>query len=101
MEVKDFHLNGAKTVHGGALFIALDSNLFIDEGKYRKPHAIEPFASYRAEQLRWVRDVLERYRPDPSIRAIFVAFHHSPFVTYEAPGGTFTYRIVSVRVFEG
>ena len=61
-------------------------NLFIDEGKYRRAHAVEPFASYRSEQLRWVRDVLERHETDPSIRAIFVAFHHSPFVTFEARG---------------
>ncbi|MEE8349368.1 MAG: metallophosphoesterase, partial [Acidobacteriota bacterium] len=70
-------------VHGNVLFIILDSNLLIDEGRYRKTHGLEPYRDYLQEQLIWVRDLLNASSHDPQIRAKFVFFHHSPFVSYE------------------
>ncbi|MEE8348204.1 MAG: metallophosphoesterase, partial [Acidobacteriota bacterium] len=70
-------------VYGKVLFIILDSNLLIDEGRYRKTHGLEPYRDYLQEQLIWVRDLLSASSHDPQIRAKFVFFHHSPFVSYE------------------
>jgi hypothetical protein len=84
------HLGGPESqrlwyafVHKGVLFLALDSNLLIDEGKYRKTHALEVYDGLRDEQLRWVEQVLEKYDRDDSIRARFAFFHHSPFISFE------------------
>lgn len=69
--------------YGGALFIALDSNLFIDEGKYRKTHALAPYRHLAEEQLSWLLRQLRQSATDPSIRAKFVYFHHSPIISDE------------------
>ncbi len=69
--------------YGEALFIVLDSNLFIDEGRYRKTHRLAPYRNYLQEQMMWVRDLLRAASRDPQIRAKFVFFHHSPFVSDE------------------
>jgi hypothetical protein len=68
---------------GPALFIALDSNLFIDEGKYRNTHAFDTYQGYADEQGRWLRQVLESADRDSTILYRFVFFHHSPFASYE------------------
>ncbi|MDA2932922.1 metallophosphoesterase [Acidobacteria bacterium AH-259-D05] len=69
--------------YGDVLFIILDSNLFIDEGRYQKTHALRPYQTYLKEQMIWVRDLLRNSSRDPRIKARFVFFHHSPFVSDE------------------
>ncbi len=69
--------------HGKALFIVLDSNFFIKEGKYRRTHALIPYRNHLKEQLVWVRDLLKKSSCDPNIHAKFVFFHHSPFYSGE------------------
>ncbi len=69
--------------HENALFIVLDSNLLIDEGKYRKTHRLPAYRDFREEQTRWLRRVLQRHATRPEVRARFVFFHHSPLVTNE------------------
>ena len=69
--------------YGKALFIVLDSNFFIKEGKYRRTHALKPYRDHLEEQLVWVRDLLEKSSCDPNIHAKFVFFHHSPFCSDE------------------
>ena len=70
-------------VYGSSLFIVLDSNLFINEGRYRRTHALEPYRNYAQEQLIWVRNLLEKASRNPAFRSKFVFFHHSPFITDE------------------
>ncbi|MDA2932812.1 metallophosphoesterase [Acidobacteria bacterium AH-259-D05] len=70
-------------MYGNVLFIVLDSNLFIDEGRYQKTHSLEPYKNYLREQMIWVRDLLRNSSQNPNIRAKFVFFHHSPFVSDE------------------
>ena len=70
-------------VYKNALFMVLDSNLFIDEGRYQSTHALEPYRDYLKQQLVWVRDTLRDSSRDPRIRAKFVFLHHSPFVSYQ------------------
>lgn len=69
--------------YGGALFIALDSNLFIDEGKYSKTHSLPPYQNLVKEQLDWLFNLLRESEQDPGIRAKFVYFHHSPIISDE------------------
>ena len=69
--------------YGDVLFVVLDSNLLIDEGRYRQTHRLEPYRNYLQEQLIWVRDLLRDSSHNPQIRARFVFFHHSPFVSDE------------------
>ncbi|HSR50244.1 MAG TPA: metallophosphoesterase [Acidobacteriota bacterium] len=69
--------------YAGVLFICLDSNLFIDEGKYAATHELEPYRGLREEQLEWLLDELDRAENDPSIRAKFLFMHHSPFLSDE------------------
>ncbi len=68
-------------VYQDALFMVLDSNLFIDEGHYQSTHSLVPYRGYLRQQLVWVRDTLRNASQDPRIRARFVFFHHSPFVS--------------------
>ena len=68
-------------VYNDALFLVLDSNLFIDEGHYQSTHALAPYRGYLTQQLIWVRDTLRESSRDPRIKARFVFFHHSPFVS--------------------
>ena len=70
-------------VHRGVQFIVLDSNLFIDEGRYRRTHALEPYRNYRQEQAAWLDNLLEESSLNAEIRARFVFFHHSPFFSHE------------------
>lgn len=70
-------------VHGRVLFIALDSNLFISEGKYRRTHAMKAYEGHRREQLNWLARTLQRYKDHPEISERFVYFHHSPIISYE------------------
>ena len=65
--------------YGDVLFIVLDSNFFIDEGKYRRTHALPTYRNHLREQLIWVQDVLGSASKNPKLRASFVFFHHSPF----------------------
>ena len=69
--------------HGSALFIALDSNFFIDEGKYRKTHSLDPYRGVAEEQLTWLAETLRRYHDDPSVQSRFIYFHHSPLISDE------------------
>ncbi|HSR70245.1 MAG TPA: metallophosphoesterase [Acidobacteriota bacterium] len=69
--------------YAGVLFICLDSNLFIDEGKYAATHQLEPYRGLREEQLEWLLDELDRAKNDPAIRARFIFMHHSPFSSDE------------------
>ena len=71
---------------GGVLFVVLDSNLFIDEGKYAKTHSLPPYRNLKEEQLLWLESLLRQHRNDPAIRARFVAFHHSPIISSESGG---------------
>ena len=66
-------------IHRDVLFVVLDSNFFIDEGKYRRTHELPPYKHHLREQLIWVRDLLESASRNPKLRASFVFFHHSPF----------------------
>jgi hypothetical protein len=70
-------------VHKSVLFVVLDSNLFIQEGKYQRTHSLPVYQDYLSEQLTWLEQTLEKYGEDPGIRARFVVFHHSPFVSRE------------------
>lgn len=65
------------------LFIVLDSNLFIDEGRYRRTHRLQAYRNHLAEQMNWVKNLLEKSSSRPEIRAKFVFFHHSPFISRE------------------
>jgi len=67
--------------YGEVLFIVLDSNFFIDEGRYDRTHDLEVYQDYGREQLAWVREVLEQSSRQDRFRAKFVVFHHSPFVS--------------------
>ncbi len=69
--------------YNDVLFVVLDSNLFIDEGKYRRTHSFPEYEGYAEERLIWVRDLLTKSQGDESIKAAFVFFHHSPFVSEE------------------
>ena len=66
-------------IHRDVFFVVLDSNFFIDEGKYRRTHELPPYKHHLREQLIWVRDLLESASRNPKLRASFVFFHHSPF----------------------
>lgn len=70
--------------YGNSRFIVLDSNFFIDEGKYRETHALDSYQHHAEEQLLWLREVLHSRREHPEIRHTFVFFHHSPFVSSQA-----------------
>ncbi|MGH9342116.1 MAG: metallophosphoesterase family protein [Acidobacteriota bacterium] len=67
--------------YAGVLFISLDSNLFIDEGRYERTHRFRSYRGYQQEQMIWLKNVLERSSQDSGIRAKFIFFHHSPFIT--------------------
>jgi len=69
--------------YNDVLFIVLDSNFFVDEGRYRKTHLLPEYKGYRDEQLTWLRDLLRKAAGDESLRARFVFFHHSPFTSAE------------------
>lgn len=69
--------------YGKVLFVVLDSNLFIDEGRYRSTHRLAPYQGYRDEQLRWLERILAESSRDPSIRGRFLFFHHSPIISSE------------------
>ncbi|MEE8586450.1 MAG: metallophosphoesterase [Acidobacteriota bacterium] len=69
--------------YGGALFLALDSNLFIDEGKYAKTHSLAPYRNMAQQQLDWLFNLLQESGQNPSIRAKFAYFHHSPIFSHE------------------
>ncbi|HJZ11367.1 MAG TPA: metallophosphoesterase, partial [Acidobacteriota bacterium] len=64
-----------------ALFVALDSNLLIDSGRYRETNLLPIYRNYADEQFRWIKDVLEKSDSDPSIKSKFIFFHHSPFIS--------------------
>lgn len=66
-----------------SLFLALDSNLFITSGYYEELQSSPTYRHYREEQLRWVRDVLEKASGDPTIKTKYIFFHHSPFISKE------------------
>jgi hypothetical protein len=70
-------------VHKGVQFIVLDSNLFIDEGKYRKTHELPSYDGFLEDQLSWLQAILEKHYGDSDIRARFIFFHHSPFISHE------------------
>ncbi|MGH9339862.1 MAG: metallophosphoesterase family protein [Acidobacteriota bacterium] len=72
--------------HATGLFIHLDSNLFIDTGRYGKTHALAPYRNYAPEQLTWVEKVLDDAERDPAIQTKFVFLHHSPFFSKENTG---------------
>ncbi len=69
--------------YGPALFISLDSNFLIDEGKYKATHSLPVYRFHREQQLTWLSRQLIRADEDQSIRYIFVFFHHSPFFSDE------------------
>lgn len=70
-------------LYRNVLFIVLDSNFFIDEGKYANTHELETYRDHLEEQLIWVRNLLRESSENPAIRARFVFFHHSPFFSDE------------------
>jgi len=69
--------------YNDVLFVVLDSNFFIDEGRYRRTHSLPEYKGYLEAQLIWLRDVLRKAASDESVRARFVFFHHSPFASAE------------------
>lgn len=65
---------------GPALFVVLDSNWFIDEGRYSKTSSIPTYARYPEAQLRWLSALLEKQSALPYK---FIFFHHSPIISRE------------------
>ncbi len=69
--------------YNDVLFVVLDSNFFVDEGRYRRTHLLPEYKGYLEDQLIWLRDLLRKAAADKSIKARFVFFHHSPFASAE------------------
>lgn len=69
--------------YNDVLFVVLDSNFFINEGRYRRTHSLPEYKGYLEEQLIWLRDLLGKAAGDKSLKAKFVFFHHSPFASAE------------------
>lgn len=69
--------------HGPALFVVLDSNWFIDEGRYSKTKTLPEYAGYADAQFRWLAATLKASQAYPYK---FVFFHHSPIISKEEPG---------------
>lgn len=67
----------------GALFVALDSNFFIDEGRYRATHSQEQYRHHAEDQLKWVAKTLREAHQNPTIKTKFIYFHHSPIISSE------------------
>ena len=68
-------------LYSDTLFVVLDSNFFIDEGRYRSTNLLPAYAGYREEQLRWIRDLLRNAAKEGRHRATFIFMHHSPFAS--------------------